>query len=68
MKRSEMISKMLQVASQYRGYFVDDIRVITHLIDTIEEAGMLPPRHPDYEGSLDIFPRGYEWEPEDENS
>ena len=45
------------------GFLLSDADKI---LDTIIEAGMLPPRHSEYEDKVELYPKGYEWELEDE--
>lgn len=64
MERSEMITLISGlIRNSKAGSYA---KRAEEILNFIEECGMLPPRHKDYEDSLDKCPRGYEWEPEDE--
>ena len=74
MKRSEMIDKIFE---PFKSNYEDDIPVvitplvIDHILQIVEDAGMLPPNTRktssiEYEYGIDWVEDNYVWEPEDE--
>lgn len=64
MKRSEMIELIIEVLLDKQCFWPDT--QAKHILEAIEEAGMLPPINPTLKASTIAAGEANEWEPENE--
>lgn len=66
MKRSEMVDLIFNTIMECYMQDMSTMEIAEVVLKKEEEAGILSPRSSEYEDHLDKYPKGYEWDPEDE--